>query len=160
GGVEVEALMEVELDSETGLVDVEGASEPPQEEGDHPRIAVGQLHAAVGLRSLARVEGHRSQEQISVIERADHLPSPLVGGLDLGLLAALELVRGPAASALVAAPGPLAAASRQGASSMTTSRHQRLALDRLHPTSSAISARVQPWARRARARSCLASSPR
>src|SRR5690606_22256603 len=114
GGVEVEALMEVELDSETGLVDVEGASEPPQEEGDHPRIAVGQLHAAVGLRSLARVEGHRSQEQISVIERADHLPSPLVGGLDLGLLAALELVRGPAASALVAAQGPLAAAIRQG----------------------------------------------
>ena len=65
--------MEVEPHPKASLVDGEARPEPRAEHGDHPGVAVGEPHAAVGLGPLTRVEGGAGDEEVPVRQLADAL---------------------------------------------------------------------------------------
>src|SRR5947209_6687925 len=62
--LEIEPLVQVEVQTQTGLIDVEEVPQPSDEERDHPSIAVGELDAPVGLGALAGVQRNPRHEEL------------------------------------------------------------------------------------------------
>src|SRR5688572_15806235 len=64
GGLEVEALMEVEPGPQATLIDVEVGPDPLEEEPDHPRMAVRELQPAVSLGAFTRVQSEAGDPEV------------------------------------------------------------------------------------------------
>jgi hypothetical protein len=140
--------MEVHADSKAALIDIEELTQPRTEEAGHARISVRELHAAVRLRTFARVQRDTGSEERVGAERSDSRDAFGVTRFDLGELG--DALR------VGAAVGPW----RRLEGVKGTSRTQRETEDLLTPSSAAMSASVRFSARNARARSCSSTLPR
>src|SRR5947207_4728355 len=53
GRIEIEALVEIDPNPKSTLVDVKEHPQPRTEEGDHPGVGVGEMHVVVEFSSFA-----------------------------------------------------------------------------------------------------------
>jgi hypothetical protein len=100
GLIKVEALMQVESNPQSGLVDRKEVPQPCAEEGHHGRITVGKAHGAIPFCSLAGVQGHARGQKRLPAQAAEQAGALAVHGHDLGRLPALQDIWSPL-------PGPL-----------------------------------------------------
>jgi hypothetical protein len=92
--VEIEALVEVDPNAKSRLVDREERSQPRTEEADHFRIGVRELHRP-RLRALTGIERNPRREKRIIGERPEAFPPEPVAELDLVELGDVLRVRTP-----------------------------------------------------------------
>ncbi len=70
-GVEIEALVQIDLHPQPRLVDIEEVTEPGREEPDHVRVAVRERHRTIGLRTLAGIQRNSGGEERLLAQRLE-----------------------------------------------------------------------------------------
>ncbi len=71
GGVEIQALVEIDTHAKSRLIDLEELSKPRAEERDHTSICVRESDLAISLRTLSGVERGPSSEECFLGQRPD-----------------------------------------------------------------------------------------
>lgn len=84
--------MEVQRHSQPQLIDLEGPTQPGNEDAHRGGIRIGQLDRTVGLGSLARVQGKTEEFEISAAQCPDERLGLDAAPLDLLELADVERV--------------------------------------------------------------------
>ena len=146
-GIEIEPFVEVQPDSQPGLVDLEERAKPLAEQAHERRIRVRELHDVPRLRPVAGVEAEAGHQELALGELTDAFDPRDPKAVDLRDLGPLELV------------GPRLRAPRLGFGTKSTSRTHLDTDDLATPSSLAMSSNVHDWARSSRARSCSATLP-
>ena len=87
---QVETLVQVDANPQSGLIDLEEFAQPNTEEPHHGRITVGKAHGAIPLCSLAGIQRRPGGEPRLAAEVAESGRAVGVHRLDLGRLPPLQ----------------------------------------------------------------------